>query len=209
MCYIKIENYTKQIKDSIILNNINLQLEKGKIYGFVGVNGSGKTMLFRAICGLIKPTQGSIMIEKEILHKDISFPRSVGVTIESPGFWEHLTGYENLTLLAKIKNRIGKKEIEESLERVGLDKKDKRIFKKYSLGMKQRLAIAQVIMESPDLLILDEPTNALDENGVDLIRKILKEENERGATLLISSHNKEDIQTLADYTYKMGDGKIQ
>lgn len=208
MSFIEIVNYTKIIRKQVVLDNINLNIEQGKIYGFVGSNGSGKTMLFRAICGLIKPTKGYIKIQGETLHKDISFPREVGVIIESPGFWDHLTGFENLKLLANIKNIIGNEEIKFALERVGLKKDDTREFKKYSLGMKQRLAVAQAIMESPNLLILDEPTNALDEDGVKLIRNIILEENKRGATVLIASHNKEDIYTLADKTFKMVDGKL-
>ncbi|RBP44142.1 ATP-binding cassette domain-containing protein [Garciella nitratireducens] len=208
MSYIEVKQCSKIIKGKIILDNINLQLEKGKIYGFVGKNGSGKTMLFRAICGLIKPSQGLISINGEVLHKDISFPRNVGVIIESPGFWDELTGYENLELLSKIKGLIGEKEIRHAIERVGLKHDDSRIYKKYSLGMKQRLAIAQAIMESPDLLILDEPTNGLDEEGVDLIRKIILEENQRGSTVLITSHNKEDISILAEKIYRVIDGKL-
>lgn len=208
MSYIKINNYYKIIRGHTVLNNINLNLEEGKIYGFLGSNGSGKTMLFRAICGLIKPSKGTIEINGEILHKDISFPRDVGVIIESPGFWEHLTGFENLKLLSNIKGVIGDEEIKIALERVGLKKDDTRIYKKYSLGMKQRLAMAQAIMESPSLLILDEPTNSLDEDGVELIRNIILEENKRGATVLIASHNKEDINKLVDHSFKLVDGEL-
>jgi ABC-2 type transport system ATP-binding protein len=209
MGFIQVENYSKVIRKQVVLDNINLNLEQGKIYGFVGSNGSGKTMLFRAICGLIKPTKGSIKIQREILHKDISFPRDVGVIIESPGFWDHLTGFENLKLLSNIKNTIGDEDIKLALERVGLKANDDREYKKYSLGMKQRLAMAQAIMESPNLLILDEPTNALDEDGVELIRNIILEENKRGATVLIASHNKEDINTLVHKSFKMMDGRLE
>lgn len=208
MSYIEVKQCTKTIKGKMILDNINLQLEKGKIYGFVGKNGSGKTMLFRAICGLIKPSEGSISIDGEFLHKDISFPRNVGVIIEAPGFWDELTGYENLELLSKIKGLIGEKEIQHAIERVGLKHDDSRIYKKYSLGMKQRLAVAQAIMESPELLILDEPTNGLDEEGIDLIRNIILEENQKGTTVLIASHNKEDISILAEKIYRLIDGKL-
>ena len=208
MSYIEVKQYSKTIKGNIILDHINLQLAKGKIYGFVGKNGSGKTMLFRAICGLIKPNEGSISVDGKLLHKDISFPENLGATIEAPGFWDELTGYENLELLSKIKGLIGKKEINRALERVGLKQDDLRIYRKYSLGMKQRLAIAQAIMESPDLLILDEPTNGLDAEGVDQIRQVLLEENQRGATILIASHNKEDISILADKIYRVIDGKL-
>lgn len=208
MNYIEVENLTKKLNRHLVLDHIYFRAKKGKIYGLFGRNGSGKTMFFRALCGLIKPTTGTVTIDGEKLHRDISFPRSVGVIIESPGFWDHLTGYENLQLLAKIKNQIGRAEIEESLERVGLRKNDHRIYKNYSLGMKQRLAIAQAIMESPELLVLDEPTNTLDEDGVELIRSILLEENERGATILISSHNREDLDRLAHIQLKMENGKL-
>ena len=206
---VELINLSKTIKGKEILNNVNLTLEKGKVYGFFGRNGSGKTMLFRAICGLIKPTSGEIRVNGKRLHKEISFPESVGVIIESPGFWNYYTGFENLKVLAGIKNKIADNEIKEAIEKVGLDPEDKRTFKKYSLGMKQRLAIAQAIMEKPDLIILDEPTNALDEEGINLVRNILLEEKSRGATILIASHNKEDIEILSDYKYKMADGKLQ
>lgn len=208
MSFIEITNYSKIIQKQVVLDNINLNLEQGKIYGFIGSNGSGKTMLFRAICGLIKSTEGSIKIQGETLHKDISFPRNVGVIIESPGFWDHLTGFENLKLLSSIKNIVGDNEINLALERVGLKSDDTREFKKYSLGMKQRLAVAQAIMESPNLLILDEPTNALDEDGIELIRNLILAENKKGATVLIASHNKEDIYTLVDHSFKMTNGKL-
>ena len=173
---VELINLNKTIKGKEILNNINLTLEKGKVYGFFGRNGSGKTMLFRAICGLIKPTSGEIRVNGKRLHKEISFPESVGVIIESPGFWNYYTGFENLKVLAGIKNKLTDNEIKKALEKVGLNPEDKRTFKKYSLGMKQRLAIAQAIMEKPDLIILDEPTNALDEEGINLVRNIILEE---------------------------------
>lgn len=208
MGYIKISNLNKDIKNNVILKDINLDLKRGYIYGIIGRNGSGKTMLFRAICGLIKPTSGKIFIDNKELHKDISFPESVGVIIEQPGFWEYYTGLENLKILASIKNIITEKEIKASIDRVGLDPDDNRIYKKYSLGMKQRLAVAQAVMEKPDLIILDEPTNGLDNEGVDLVRKILLEEKDRGATILIASHNSEDIDILSDKKYKMDSGNI-
>ncbi|KML23301.1 MULTISPECIES: ATP-binding cassette domain-containing protein [Priestia] len=209
MSYIEIKNLCKNVKGNDILNNINLSLEKGKIYGFLGRNGSGKTMLFRAICGLIKPTSGEIKVDGNILHKDISFPKNLGVIIESPGFWDYLTGYENLKNLAGIKKIVTDQHIKNSIDKVGLNSNDNLSYKKYSLGMKQRLAIAQAIMESPDLLVLDEPTNALDEDGVKLVHKILLEEKQRGATILISSHNKEDITILSDKKFKMNEGRIE
>ncbi len=209
MSYIEITKLDKKIKDNIVLNNINLQLEKGNIYGFLGRNGSGKSMLFRAICGLIKPTSGQVKIDGKLLGKDIGFPQSCGVIIESCGFWNEYTGYENLKKLASIKNIINDEEIKEILIRLGLDPKDKRPFKKYSLGMKQKLAIAQAIMEKPEMIILDEPTNALDEESVEIFRNIILNEKKRGALILIASHNREDINILADFKFKMNNGKIQ
>ncbi|MFD2368747.1 ATP-binding cassette domain-containing protein [Brevibacillus sp. GCM10020057] len=205
---IEVRQLSKVIGGREILKNIHLSLEKGKIYGFFGHNGSGKTMLFRAICGLIKPTAGSITINGKQLHKDISFPESVGVIIESPGFWSHYTGFENLKLLASIKSIISDADIKNAMMRVGLSPEDDRTYKKYSLGMKQRLAIAQAIMEKPDIIILDEPTNALDEDAVHLVRSILLEEKSRGATILIASHNKEDIAILSDLRFRVNAGEL-
>lgn len=203
-----VNNISKTIKDVDILKNINIEFEEGNIYGIYGHNGSGKTMFFRTICGLIKPSSGTVEINGDILHKDIDFPRSIGVLIENPGFWRDYTGMEVLETLAKIKNTASKEDLIDALNRVGLDYKDKRILKKYSLGMKQRLGIAQAIMEKPEIIILDEPTNALDEDGVNLVYKILKEEKNRGAIILISSHNRQDIEELSDYKIKIDSGKI-
>ncbi|AEB76818.1 ATP-binding cassette domain-containing protein [Clostridium botulinum] len=208
MSYIEISNLNKDIKGNNVLKDINLTLEKGSIYGFIGRNGSGKTMLFRAICGLIKPTTGQVFVDGKELHKDISFPESLGVTIEGPGFWDNYTGFKNLKILASIKNLITDDEIKKSIDKVGLDPEDLRAYKRYSLGMKQRLSIAQAIMEKPELIILDEPTNGLDEDGVNVVRKILLEQKKRGVTILIASHNKEDIEILADKKYKMDSGNL-
>ncbi len=204
-----IKDASRDIKGVRVLDNINLELDRGGIYGFIGSNGSGKTMLFRAICGLIKLTEGEIEVLSKKIRKDISFPESLGVIIESIGFWDEYTGFENLYLLSRIKKIIGKKEIMETLTRVGLNPKDKRTYKKYSLGMKQRLGIAEAIMEKPELLVLDEPTNALDDEGVETVRNILFEEKERGATILIASHNKEDISILCDRIFKMSEGRLR
>lgn len=206
---VKVINLNKQIGSKRILRDINMNLDQGKIYGFFGRNGSGKTMLFRAVCGLIKPTTGEIQIGGKRLHKEISFPESVGVIIESPGFWHHYTGFQNLQLLASIKQVISTDEIKQAIARVGLDPDDRRTFKKYSLGMKQRLAIAQAIMEKPDLLVLDEPTNGLDEEGVELVRSILWEEKMRGAMILIASHNKEDLDLLSDIKFRIREGTLE
>lgn len=209
MNVVQIENMTKILKGKTILSNINLTLEKGNIYGFYGHNGSGKSMLFRAVSGLIRPTNGKVVVFGKELGKEISYPESMGLIIESVGFWPYYTGFENLKVLASIKNKISDEDIRENIRRVGLDPDDKRTYKKYSLGMKQRLGIAQAVMEKPDLLLLDEPTNALDEDGVDLIRNIIREEQERGSTVLIASHNKEDLSLLCGSFYKMKDGKLE
>lgn len=208
MSFIEISQLSKIVGGREILKEINLSLEKGKIYGFFGHNGSGKTMLFRAICGLIKPTTGSVTINGKQLHKDISFPESVGVLIESPGFWSHYSGFGNLKILASIKNIVSDEDIKNAISRVGLSPEDDRVFKKYSLGMKQRLAIAQAIMEKPEIIVLDEPTNALDEEAVELVRSILLEEKARGATILLASHNKDDIEILSDLRFKVSGGTL-
>ncbi|MBR3918484.1 MAG: ATP-binding cassette domain-containing protein [Clostridia bacterium] len=202
------ENIVKTIKKRIILDNINLELESGNIYGFVGRNGCGKTMLFRALSGLMHIDSGRITIDGKVLHKDINVPPSIGLIIENAGLYNEFSGFKNLKLLADINKIISDTEITKAISDVGLDPNDKRPVRKYSLGMKQRLIIAQAIMESPDIIMLDEPTNALDERGVKLIRDIILREKERGALVLIASHNKEDIEILADRVYYMDGGKI-
>lgn len=206
--YVEVKNLTKFIKGREILLNINLNLDKGKIYGFMGKNGSGKTMLFRSICGLIKPSEGEIIIDGKVLGKNISFPQSVGVLIEYPGFLPNLTGFGNLKYLADIKGEIGKEQIESVLGRVGLDKNDMRKFKRYSLGMKQRLGIAQAIMENPELIILDEPTNALDIDGIKLINNIIVDLKKQNKIILIASHDKEELELISDEIYMVDGGKI-
>jgi len=208
MMAVEIYHLTKIIKGRTILDDITLELERGKIYGFFGRNASGKTMLFRAICGLIKPTRGEVRVFGKRIGVDVSFPESLGLIIENVGFWEQWTGFQNLKFLASIKNIITDEDIRAAIRRVGLDPDDKRIYGKYSLGMKQRLGIAQAIMEKPQLIVLDEPTNSLDEEGVGLVRNILLEEKERGATILIASHIKEDIDLLCDEKFKVEAGRI-
>jgi ABC-2 type transport system ATP-binding protein len=206
--YLEAMNVSKQIKNVPILTNINLSLHKGKIYGFRGKNGSGKTMLFRLLCGLIHSSEGVVKVDGHTLGKDISFPPSVGVLIEYPGFLNGYTGFKNLKMLAELKGIINDDRIKESLRLVGLDPDDKRKFRKYSLGMKQRLGIAQAIMEEPDLIILDEPTNALDTDGVEELKKILLELKNKNKCILIASHDKEELDYLADEIFIMENGKI-
>lgn len=203
-----VDNINKTIRGKEILKNVNLTLNSGKIYGFVGKNGSGKTMLFRAISGLMRVDSGKIIWNKKILHHDFSVLPSLGIVLENAGLYPHLTGIQNLKYLADLTGRIGINEIREAILRVGLDPDDKRTYSKYSLGMKQRLAIAQAIMERPAIVMLDEPTNALDEDGVEDIRKIILEEKERGALVMLASHNKEDIRLLVEQVYLVKNGSI-
>lgn len=202
-------NYNKLIKKKEILTDINLNFESGKIYGLHGHNGSGKTMLLRAICGLILPTSGSVTVDGKTVGKDIEFPDSVGVIIENMSLIPEYTGFKNLQLLAGIKKKIGDSEIRDTLISVGLDPDDKRKVKEYSLGMKQKLNFAQAIMEKPELLLLDEPTNAMDVQTVEKVRSILAEMKEKGTLIIIASHNKEDLDALCDEFIDICDGKIQ
>lgn len=206
--YIEINNLTKIIKHTPVLQNISLRLEQGHIYGLKGRNGSGKTMLMRCICGLILPTEGSIVINGEQLGKEISFPRSVGALIENPAFLNNYTGFQNLKILASIQGNIDNEQIKDTLTRVGLEPDDKRKYRKYSLGMKQRLGIASAIMEQPDIIVLDEPTNALDEQGICLVRKILTQEKERGALIVLSCHDTQELNDISDVIYTLDAGKL-
>lgn len=198
----------KSIKNNQILSDINLTLEQGVVYGFVGRNGSGKTMLFRALSGLMKIDSGEIIYKNKRLHKDMPVLPNLGITIENAGLYPEFTGFKNLQMLAKLNKKIGDEEIRRAIERVGLDPDDNRTFRKYSLGMKQRIIIAQAIMEAPDVIMLDEPTNSLDEDGVKLIRQVINEEKERGAMILLASHNKEDIKILADKVFYIDKGRL-
>ena len=205
--YIVVEHIYKKLRGREILHDMNLSVPSGAIVGLVGANGSGKSMLLRTIAGLIKPSKGKVWVDGKPLGKKHSFPDDLGIVIENVGLWPEYTGMENLALLAKIRGKIGKQEMEEALKRVGLSPSDSRIYKKYSLGMKQRLAIAQAIMERPKLL-LDEPTNALDENGVALIHDLIFRERKRGATIVLASHNRADIDLLCDSVYFLEEGKV-
>lgn len=205
---IELENVKKIIKGRVVLKDISLALDAGKVYGFYGHNGSGKSMLFRAIAGLIKPTIGKVTVFGKEIGRDTSFPEDMGLIIEAVGFWPYFTGFENLQTLASIRGLVSDEDIRTVLLKVGLDPKDKRAYSKYSLGMKQRLGIAQAIMERPKLLLLDEPTNALDENGINLFRSIIAEETAKGTTTLITSHHKEELARLCTRFFKMCDGQI-
>lgn len=206
--YIKITDVNKTIKKAPILRDINLEFTGGKVYGLRGKNGSGKTMLMRAICGLITQDSGIIDINGKILGKDISFPESIGVLIENPAFIGNYTGFKNLKVLASIQNRIGDEQIRKALEDIGLDPDDKRTYRKYSLGMKQKLGIAAAVMENPDIIILDEPINALDDVSVEKVHDILEEQKKRGAVIIIACHDKEELDQLSDEIIEISDGRI-
>lgn len=201
-------NINKNIKKNRILTNICLELESGHVYGLWGRNGSGKTMLFRALSGLMSIDSGAIFWDGRELHKDFSVLPNLGIVLEHAGLFPNMTGMENLSYLAGIKKTADHQMICEAIERVGLDPYDKRTYRKYSMGMKQRLAIAQAVMEQPDIILLDEPTNGLDESGVQKIRTLIRQEKERGALVLLASHNREDMELLADHMYQMTDGRL-
>jgi len=203
-----IKNFTKKLSHNYVLTDINLELESGKIYGFVGKNGSGKTMLMRAICGLILPTMGYVEIDGKIVGKDISFPENVGVLIENPGFIPSYSGFRNLKVLAQIKNKISNDKIIETLEKVGLEPNDRKSFRKYSLGMKQKLGIAAAIMENPELLILDEPFNGLDEDSVNNIRNLIIESKKQNNIIILSCHDSQEIDIMCDEIVEIKLGKI-
>jgi ABC-2 type transport system ATP-binding protein len=205
---IRIENVSKSIKQKMVLEDINLCLMDGKTYGLKGINGSGKTMLMRIISGLIYPTEGKVYIDEKQLGKDISFPKNMGLLLENPSFLDSYTGFDNLKMLASLNDFISDDEIKISLKRVGLDPEDKRKYRKYSLGMKQRLGIAAAIMEKPKILILDEPLNALDTDGVRLFTEIIKEEKERGALIILACHEEEKLREYADVLIAMENGRI-
>lgn len=206
---IEIKNACLTLGKHEILKNINVQFEKGKIHGIVGRNGSGKSMLFKCICGFIKLTEGEIFVDGKKIGTDVDFPGETGILIEAPGFMPYYSGYKNLKILANLSRKITKEDIRKALELVGLDPTDKRHIKKYSLGMKQRLGIAQAIMDNPELYILDEPMNALDKEGVAEMRHLFVKLRDEGKTILITSHNFEDIKILCDDIYEMEKGVMQ
>lgn len=203
---VEIKNYCKSIKSRPILNNVSYNFEYGKIYGIYGHNGSGKTMLLRAIAGLLVPDSGSVVIDGNVLHKDMSFPPSIGIVIENMNLLPQYNAFDNLKILGKIKKTATDEDIKTALERVGL-KSDLKV-KKFSLGMKQRLNIAQAVFEKQKIILLDEPTNALDNDGVQLIYKLLKEEKERGALVVITTHHKEDLEEVCDVVLEMTEGEL-
>ncbi len=206
---IEVIDVIKKFGDITVLNNISVTFDNDKIYGLVGRNGSGKTMLMKCICGFVPVTSGKILVNKKVIGKDIDVPESCGIIIETPGFLPEYSGYKNLKFLADIKGKIKKDDILNAIQSVGLDPKSKKHVGKYSLGMRQRLGLAQAIMEDPELLILDEPMNGLDKEGVADMRKYLLELKNKGKTLIIASHSTEDIETLCDHVYEMENGILK
>lgn len=198
-----IENATKKFGTQTVLNNVSLTLEDGKIYGFVGQNGCGKTVLFKSICGFIYLDRGTITVDGKVIGKDIDIIKDAGIIIESPGFLPNYSAFKNLKFLTMIKDNIGDEQIKSTLISVGLDPESKKVVGKFSLGMRQRLGIAQAIMENPHILILDEPMNGLDKRGVEDIRKILMDLKKKGKLILLASHNPLDIDLLCDCVYEL------
>lgn len=208
MTSIIVENVTKRIRKNIVLDCINIELRGRRVYGLKGVNGSGKTMLMRVISGLIRPTTGRVLINNKELHRDISFPESIGLLLESPAFLDAYSGEDNLKILASIKGLAKDERVCKVINEVGLDDAKKKKYRKYSLGMKQRLGIAAAIMENPDIIILDEPTNALDDDGIEVVKKIVYEEKQRGALIIISCHDAAVLNELSDEVFCINNGKI-
>lgn len=205
---IEVSNVTLKTKEYTILDNVSIKADKGEIVGLVGGNGSGKTMLMKCICGFLSSFSGQIIVGGKEIGKEIDFPENVGILIETPGFIPYYSGFKNLKILADLRGRITEEDIKSYMKMVGLDPELKRTVRKYSLGMRQRLGLAQALMEQPELLILDEPFNGLDKDMVLHIRKVLLEEKEKGTTILLSSHNSDDIELLCDRQYHLDAGKI-
>lgn len=206
---ITIQHVTKEFKKQTVFNDICINFHMGKIYGIIGRNGSGKTVLLKCICGLLLPSCGAITVNDQIVGKDIDFPKNVGFMIETPGFLQNYSGFQNLKYLASIKKKIDDTTIRKYMKLVGLNPDDKKRVGKYSLGMRQRLGIAQALMEDPDILILDEPMNALDRTGVDEMRNVFLKMKEQGKLILIASHIREDMEVLCDEVYEMREGTMK
>lgn len=206
---IEVHDLSKKLKKNDVLQSITYTFEKGRIYSLVGKNGSGKTMLLRAIAGLIIPTEGSVTIDGKVLHKDISFPPSIGIIIENLELLPQFDSETNLKILAAIKKTASLEDIQHAIKRLELDQFGTLKVRKYSLGMKQRLNIAQAIFEKPEIILLDEPTNAIDEKGVERVLDILQEERERGATIIIATHNKEGVFPICDEVIEISNGRLK
>lgn len=205
---VTVNNLSKGIKGKTILENVSIEAPSGRVTGLAGVNGSGKTMLMRVIAGLVRPTSGEVLIDGQHLWSDIEFPPSVGLLIENPAFLNGRSGFENLRLLAGIRNRVDDERIRSVIEYVGLDPDDRRHFSKYSLGMKQRLGLAAAIMERPKLLLLDEPTNALDASGVEMLKSLVRGCKKGGTTVLLACHDASILRELSDQVYFLAEGHV-
>ncbi|MGP7819744.1 ABC transporter ATP-binding protein [Niallia sp. 01092] len=209
MSIISLKNVSKTYKGLILFDGVDLNVEKGKIYGIVGPNGSGKSVLFKMICGFVFPDNGTVSVGSEEIGKNKRFPDNFGIIIDRPGYIANKTGFQNLKELALIKGKITDEKIRETMEIVGLQPQAKQKVKNYSLGMKQKLAIAQAIMEDQQVLILDEAFNALDTESVDKIRNLLLSFKDEGRTIIITSHNQEDINILCDYVFRINKYKLE
>lgn len=209
MSYLDVRNISKIIGSEQVLSNVDFSVERGQVVGLEGKNGSGKTMAMRVVCGLVRPDAGTVEIDRKLLWRDLTFPPSVGLLIEAPALLGAYSGIDNLRLLASIRRVATEQDLRRSLERMGLDPDDRKRARKYSLGMKQRLGIAMALMEAPDLLILDEPTNALDERGVEELVWTVGKERSRGAAILLSSHDPDFLTATCDAVYHMASGNVK
>ena len=209
MAIIEIDNISKEFSGDIVLHSVSISFEKGKIYGIIGRNGSGKTVLLKIISGFLKPTTGTVTINRIPLRKKNEFPENTGILIEKPGFLPYKSGFQNLKYLSQIQKLINDQEIYKVLEQTGLTSAAKKLVGKYSMGMKQRLGIAQAIMENPEILILDEPMNGLDDQGASQMRKLFLRLRSEGKTILLASHMQEDIHELCDKVYRIDAGTIE
>ena len=205
---IKVDNVTKIIKKVKVLDHVSLEFESGEITGLKGINGSGKTMIMRIISGLIRPTEGKVFINGRELKKEMDFPESIGVLIDSPAFLDGYSAYDNLRYMASVKNKVSGEEIKDLLKKVELADAGKKQHKYFSLGMKQRLGIAAAIMEHPDIILIDEPTNALDSKGVEMVKCILQQEKERGALIVLTCHDYSVLKELSDSIYFIEEGRV-
>lgn len=205
---IEMKDYCKTLRGAEVLKHISATFSSGNVYGLKGQNGCGKTMMMRAICGLILPTSGEVTIDGKVLGKDLSFPESVGVLIENPAFINAYTGFKNLRFLADIQKKISDAEIREALTAVGLDPDDRRSYRKYSLGMKERLGIAAAIMGTPELMILDEPLNGVDEAGAEIVKKLILDLKAKNKLIVMSCHDSEDLYSLCNVIVNVSAGQI-
>lgn len=209
MSVIEVKNVVKRWANNTVLKSVDLEVDRLEIVGIIGHNGSGKTVLMKCICGFITPDTGEITVSGKRIGKDVDIPKNIGLIIETPGFLPNFSGFSNLWQLAKIRGRISKDDVRRVIRKVGLDPNEKKHVGKYSLGMRQRLGIAQAIMEDPDILILDEPMNGLDKNGVEDMRELLLQLKDDGKAMIIASHNSVDIDVLCDRVFEITKGDLQ